>query len=121
MVSSSIQRIGTSDPRMPKVAVHNKVVCTSGLVDLEANVSEQTKNVLKEVDDLLEEAGASKSNLPTARIWLKNIVRDVSDMNDVWVDWMDPEDKPVRATAESPMARPDILAEIQVTAAAVAD
>lgn len=120
--SSSIQRIGTSDPRMSKVVVHNKVVYTSGLVDLKADgIEEQTKNVLKEVDDLLEKAGTSKSNVLTASIWLKDIERDFAGMNAVWVDWMDPQNKPVRATVESPMARPEILVEIQVTAAAVDD
>lgn len=119
--SSLVKRIGTSgDPRMSKVVVHNKVVYTSGLVDLtpSTDITEQTKNVLKEVDDLLEEAGTSKSNLLTASIWLKDIEKDFSEMNAVWVAWMDPENKPVRATVQSPMARPEILVEIQVTAAA---
>ena len=113
---------GTSDPRMSKVVVHNKVVYTSGLVDLNADgIEEQTKNVLKEVDDLLEEAGTSKANVLTASIWLKDIERDFAGMNAVWVDWMDPHNKPVRATVQSPMARSSILVEIQVTAAAVDD
>jgi len=73
---------------------------------------------LKEVDELLEMAGTSKSKLLTASIWLKDIEKDFAEMNDVWVDWMDPENKPVRATVESSMARPEILVEIQVTAAA---
>ena len=107
---------------MSKVVVHNNVVYTSGLVDLNGDgIKEQTKNVLAEVDELLEEAGTSKSNLLTASIWLKDIKEDFADMNEVWVDWMDPQNKPVRATVESPMARPEILVEIQVTAAAVTD
>lgn len=117
--STGIQRLGTSDPRMSKVVVHNQVVYTSGLVDLGgSDVKEQTQNVLKEVDELLEEAGTDKSNILTASIWLKDIEKDFATMNEVWVDWMDPDNKPVRATVESPMARPEILVEIQVTAAA---
>ncbi len=104
---------------MSKVVVHNQVVYTSGLVDLGgSDVKEQTQNVLKEVDELLEEAGTDKSNILTASIWLKDIEKDFATMNEVWVDWMDPDNKPVRATVESPMARPEILVEIQVTAAA---
>ena len=38
-------------------------------------------------------------------------------MNEVWVEWMDPDNKPVRATVEANMARPNLLVEIQVTAA----
>jgi enamine deaminase RidA (YjgF/YER057c/UK114 family) len=118
-LSSSIERIGTSDPRMSKVVVHNDVVYTSGLVDLQSGegIVEQTQNVLREVDELLAAAGTSKSELLTASIWLQNIEEDFAAMNEVWVDWMDPNNKPVRATVESPMARPDFLVEIQVTAA----
>ena len=104
---------------MSKVVVHNQVVYMSGLVDLTgSDVKEQTQNVLQEVDELLEEAGTEKSNILTASIWLKDIEKDFATMNEVWVDWMDPVNKPVRATVESPMARPEILVEIQVTAAA---
>ena len=107
---------------MSKVVVHNQVVYTSGLVDLKGvDIKEQTTNVLKEVDELLEEAGTSKSNLLSASIWLKDIHKDFAAMNEIWVAWMDPHSKPVRATVESPMARPEILVEIQVTAAASAD
>lgn len=81
------------------------------------SVQGQTKDVLKKVDGLLEEAGTSKSNLLTANIWLKDIDRDFKKMNEVWSGWVDPENKPVRATVQSPMARPQILVEIQVTAA----
>ena len=69
------------------------------------------------MDSLLEQAGTSKSNLLTAQIWLKDINRDFKGMNEVWNAWLDPENKPVRATVESQMARPQILVEVQVTAA----
>ena len=38
-------------------------------------------------------------------------------MNEVWCEWVDPENKPARATVQAEMARPAILVEIQVTAA----
>lgn len=72
--------------------------------------------MLAKVDDLLQQAGTSKSNLLTASIWLKDIGSDFRAMNEVWCGWVDPDNKPVRATVESPMARPQILVEIQVTA-----
>jgi enamine deaminase RidA (YjgF/YER057c/UK114 family) len=74
--------------------------------------------VLAKVVDLLGEAGSSKSKLLTASIWLKEIDRDFKGMNEVWNDWVDPENKPVRATVQAHMARPQILVEIQVTATA---
>lgn len=116
--AASITRINTDDPRMSKAVVHNGIVYLSGLIDASgADVTAQTKNVLKEVDGLLEKAGTSKSNILSASIWLKDIDKDFKAMNEVWIDWLDPEHKPVRATVQSPMALPQLLVEIQVTAA----
>ena len=44
-------------------------------------------------------------------------VQDFGDMNEEWIKWIDPENKPVRACVEAPMAHPDILFEVMVTAA----
>lgn len=116
--TASITRINTDDPRMSKAVVHNGIVYLSGLIDATgADVTAQTKTVLNEVDELLENAGTSKSNVLSASIWLKDIDSDFQAMNEVWINWLDPEHKPVRATVQSPMALPQILVEIQVTAA----
>ena len=105
---------------MSKIVVHNGIVYISGQTDATAdNIKEQTENTLKKVDDLLAQAGTSKSNLLTASIWLKDINRDFKGMNDVWNAWLDPENKPVRATVEANLARDILLVEVQVTAAKV--
>jgi enamine deaminase RidA (YjgF/YER057c/UK114 family) len=102
---------------MSKVVVHNGTVYMSGQTDTTSpDITGQTKNVLAKIDDLLAQAGTSKSNLLTASIWLKDIESDFKGMNATWNDWLDPENKPVRATVQSPMARPQILVEIQVSA-----
>ena len=82
-----------------------------------SSVTGQTKNVLAKIDNLLQQAGTSKQRLLTAQIWLKDIQQDFAPMNAVWSEWLDKENKPVRATTQAPMARPSILVEIQVTAA----
>lgn len=116
--SSRITRIGTDDPRMAKIVIHNGIVYISGQTDSGADdIEKQTRNVLSKVDNLLQQAGTSKSNLLTASIWLKDISRDFKGMNTVWNEWVDPNNKPVRATVESAMARPQLLIEVQVTAA----
>lgn len=98
--------------------VHNGIVHISGQTDATANsIEDQTKNVLAKIDSLLMEAGTSKSNLLTSSIWLKDIERDFKGMNLVWNKWLDPDNKPVRATVEAKMARPVLLIEVQVTAA----
>ena len=112
------QRIGTDDPRMSRIVIHNNIVYISGQTDgTTSDIKNQTANVLKKVDDLLAQANTDKSKLLTASIWLKDISRDFKEMNDVWNGWIDPNNKPVRATVEANMAREQLLIEVQVTAA----
>ena len=104
---------------MSKIVIHNGVVYTSGQTAGDAGdcVKAQTRATLDKVDALLKEAGTSKSHALSATIWLKDINRDFTAMNEVWNEWVDPENKPVRATVEAAMARDILLVEIQVTAA----
>ena len=104
---------------MSKIVIHNGVVYTSGQTAGDAGdcVKAQTRATLDKVDALLKEAGTSKSHALSATIWLKDINRDFKGMNEVWNNWVDPTNKPVRATVEAAMARPVLLVEIQVTAA----
>ena len=114
-----VVRLQTEDPRMSKIVIHNGVVYTSGQTAGDAGdcVKAQTQATLDKVDALLKEAGTSKSHALSATIWLKDINRDFKGMNEVWNAWVDPENKPVRATVEAAMARDVLLVEIQVTAA----
>mmetsp|Transcript_36609 Transcript_36609/g.62336 ORF Transcript_36609/g.62336 Transcript_36609/m.62336 type:complete len:153 (-) Transcript_36609:1073-1531(-) len=117
--SSNIVRLGTDIlPPMSQAVVHNGVVYLSGQIDGTAeDVVGQTKNVLAKVDKYLVEAGTDKSKLLTSTIWLKDIKKDFGAMNEVWNSWIDPNNKPVRATTEASLATPELLVEIQVTAA----
>lgn len=101
-LGSGIQRLGTDVlPTMSQAVVHNNIVYLSGQVDGSADdVVGQTKNVLAKVDQYLKEAGTDKSKLLTSTIWLKDIERDFGAMNQVWTEWMDPDNKPVRATTQ---------------------
>ena len=104
---------------MSKIVIHNGVVYTSGQTagDAGDDIRSQTQATLDKVDALLKEAGTSKSHALSATFWLKDINRDFAAMNEVWNAWVDPENKPVRATVEAAMARDVLLVEIQVTAA----
>jgi enamine deaminase RidA (YjgF/YER057c/UK114 family) len=114
-----IQRLGTdSNPNMCSAVVHNGILTTMGVVDVEGKtVQEQTQTILYKIDALLLEGGTSKANILTANIWLKDITNDFAPMNTVWVKWVDPNNKPTRATVEANLAFPSLLVEIQVTAA----
>ncbi|KAL7531671.1 hypothetical protein ACHAXR_004167 [Thalassiosira sp. AJA248-18] len=118
MTTTNITRLVTDDPRMSKIVIHNGVVYISGQTDATADdIQGQTTNTLAKVDDLLSQAGTSKSNILTASIWVKDINRDFKGMNDVWNKWVDPSNKPVRFCVEANMAREQLLVEVQVTAA----
>lgn len=117
-LNTGIQRLGTDVlPPMSQAVIHNNIVYLSGQVDATAeDVVGQTKNILAKVDKYLQEAGTDKSKLLTSAIWLKDIDRDFTAMNEVWNAWIDPNNKPVRATTEASLASPKMLVEIQVTA-----
>lgn len=116
---SQIQRIGTdANPNMASAVVHNGILTTMGVIDTSGgDIVSQTENVLAKIDELLKEGGTDKSKVLTANIWLKDIESGFGKMNEVWVKWIDPENKPVRACVEANMAFPNLLVEIQVTAA----
>uniref|UniRef100_A0A7S3VG87 Uncharacterized protein n=1 Tax=Chaetoceros debilis TaxID=122233 RepID=A0A7S3VG87_9STRA len=117
--SGGITRMGLDHPSMAQIVKYNGVVTISGQVDVDAkDIVGQTKNVLKQVDSLLEQAGTDKSKLLTANIWLKNAEKDFATVNSMWNEWIDEGNKPARATVEANMVSPDWLIEVQVSAAA---
>jgi len=85
--------------------------------DTSGTVGGQTKAILNRIDELLAKAGTDKKHLLTANIWLKDIASDFEAMNEQWISWVDAENKPVRATVQATLCSPDMLVEIQVTAA----
>ena len=116
--NEDILRIETTDPRMAQCVVHNGTVYISGQVDTEGtDVESQTQTILAKIDSILAKAGTNKSKLLSAQIWLKDIESGFQPMNSVWAQWLDPQNKPVRATVEAKLALPQLLVEIQVTAA----
>lgn len=113
----SIQRFETG-PRMSQAAVHGDSVYLAGVVADNrkgTSVADQTRQVLKRIDDLLAMAGSDKGRLLKATIWLRDIA-SFDEMNSVWDGWVVPGETPVRACVEARMAAPDILVEIQVEA-----
>ena len=101
--------------RFCEAVVVNNIVTTAGITGDGANVTEQAKHIVDQIDALLKEAGSSKSNLLTAAIWLRDIAH-FAEFNKVWDAWIDKNNMPVRATVESRLALPELLVEIQVTA-----
>jgi enamine deaminase RidA (YjgF/YER057c/UK114 family) len=114
----SIQRYEVG-ARMSKAVVHGDTVYLAGIVADAAkgkSVTEQTKDILAQIDGLLAKAGSDKSKLLTTNIWITDMA-NFAEMNAVWDAWVSPGNTPARATVEAKLAAADYKVEIMVVAA----
>ncbi len=103
---------------LSKVVEANGFVWTAGITpdDTSKDVTDQSRQVLKEIDRLLKLAGTDKSKVISATIWVPDIrLRD--KMNIAWNEWTGGQNLPGRACIEAKLADPLILVEIAVVAA----
>jgi len=113
---SRIIRTNT-DAVLSSAVEYHGFVYTSGIVARETtgDIRAQTRDVLDQIDELLETHGTDKTRLLQAQIWLKSI-GDRASFNEIWSAWLPEAGAPVRACVESPLAHPAYLVEIMVTA-----
>src|SRR6266581_4320744 len=93
-------------PRMSKAVTHGNTVYLAGIVadnPKGKSVSDQTKDIVRQIDGFLAKAGTDKANF--------------AEMNAVWDAWVSPGNTPARATVEAKLATPDYKVEIMVVAA----
>lgn len=119
---TTINRIRTG-PRMSKIVRYGGVIFLSGQTasgtEL-ADISSQTKEVLRRIDQLLAEAGSDRSHLLSATVYLRDIGHFAA-MNVEWEAWLAPGSAPARTTVEAKLASSTLLVEITVTAASFRD
>lgn len=113
----TIQRLA-SNARLSGAVVHGGLVYLSGQVpdNRQLDCAGQTEEVLGKLDALLQQAGSSRAQLLSVQIWLKDIERDFSAMNEVWTRWLPADAAPARATVEARLAAADVLVEIMAIA-----
>ena len=72
-------------PRMSQAVEHNGTVYLAGQVanDQNADIGEQTRQVLSKIDALLGKCGSDKSKLLWAQLWVTDM-RNFAAMNEVW-------------------------------------
>ena len=105
--------------RISRAVVHNDVVYLAGILALQkrgGSVAEQTRDILRMVDQLLAEAGTNKTMLLTANIFLADI-RTAEEMNEVWEEWLPEGCAPARTTVEGRATSREHAVKISVTAA----
>lgn len=115
---TEITRIAT-DNRRSRAVVYNGMVFIGGQTadDRSQDIRGQTVQTLAKIEKFLTDAGTDKTRLLTAQIWIKDLAKDFSGMNEIWDAWTAPGAAPTRATAQCEMGAPDVLVEIIVTAA----
>ena len=113
---ADIKRIETN-ARMSEAVICNGIVWLAGQVGKPGdNVTDQTREVLAQIDRLLAEAGSDKTRILSAQIWMADMA-NFAEMNAVWDAWVPAGHAPARATGESALATPDYKVEIIVVAA----
>ena len=101
---------------MSKAVEYHGFVFTQGMVarDLDADVTAQTRDILDQLDILLEQHGTDNTRLLAAQIWLKHI-EDREAVNGVWSSWLPTDGAPARACVQAVLADPRMLVEIMLT------
>ncbi len=113
----TIRRIDVGQ-RMSDIVIHNNTIYLAGQVGKPGtSVTEQTKDILASIDELLAKAGSDKTKILQAIIWLADM-STFAEMNAVWDGWVPQGNTPARATGEAKLAAPEYKVEIIITAAA---
>ncbi|WP_079420160.1 RidA family protein [Thiomonas intermedia] len=105
-------------PRLSEAAISAGTVYLAGQVPElrpDADLEDQTREVLGHIDRLLHECGSSKAHLLSVQIFLADIA-DIGRMNAVWDAWVAPGHTPPRATVQAALADPRWRLEIVVVA-----
>ena len=102
---------------MSQIVVHNNTIYLSGQVGDKnsKDVTTQTSEVLKKIEELLLQVGSNKNKILSANIYLSDISY-FEEMNKVWDNWLPENCAPARATVEAKLAFPEFLVEICIIA-----
>lgn len=105
-------------PRLSEATILGDRMYLSGMIpeDVTADITDQVKQALAEIDALLKKGGSDKTRILSAVIWLTDIA-DFAAMNEVWDAWVVPGQAPARATVQARLSDPAMKVEIMVVAA----
>ena len=107
-----------SDAQFSRIVAHGGIVHLAGqpAKDRSASVKAQTAEILRSIDALLKEAGTDKSQLLTTIIYLADM-RHKTQMDEAWLEWVDPHNTPARACVETRLGNLGSEVMIRVVAA----
>ena len=107
-----------------KAVVHNGVAYISGSVGFKPgttepifdDIREQARETFRQLENALVESGSSVNNLLMVRVYLEDIRRDFSAMNEEYARWVG-DHRPARTTVEAKLAIEGLLIEVDCIAA----
>jgi enamine deaminase RidA (YjgF/YER057c/UK114 family) len=99
--------------RRSRASVFGDLVFLAGQVadDKTGDITQQTREALAKVDDMLARAGTDKSRLLSVQIWLKSM-SDFAAMNTVYDAWVVQGQAPCRACGTAELADPSYRIEV---------
>lgn len=104
--------------RMSQAVRHGNTIYLAGQVgNAGDSVADQTRTCLEKVEALLTAMGTDNTRILQTTIWLADMA-DFAEMNAVWDAWVPEGHAPARACGEAKLARPELLVEVLVIAAA---
>lgn len=112
----SIQRHGTTRRYSDSVVHNGTVYLVEVPANLDADITEQTQNLLASVERTLAQAGSDKSRLLMVTIYLPDMA-DYDALNAVWDAWLPEGCAPSRACVQARLANPKFRVEMALTAA----
>ena len=99
-----------------QIVEHNGVVqCVATAPDTSAGMKGQTEQVLAKIDEYLAAAGTNKSKMLNAMVYIADMTK-WEEMQEAWMEWVDPDGCPVRACVEARLAG-EFLVEMVASAA----
>lgn len=93
--------------RMSKWVKHNGILRTQGLVGdfgkiPGSSTAQQTEEALAKLDDILQQAGVTRSHLLSVTIFIADISdKNFDEMNSVYDKWVDQKGLPTRICVEA--------------------
>ena len=117
-MAREIMRTG-GNGRRSKCVAYGGLVYVSGIttVDLQADVREQTRDVLDQIDKMLAANGSDKLRVVSASITLKDREHDYGEFNAVWDQWVSDGFEPARSVTGGKLALPEYRVKIALIAA----
>lgn len=106
------------EQRLSGAVVHGGLVWPAGQVADDAGLGAEgrTAAIFRQVEALLQQAGADKGRLLALAAVLAGI-SDAPAMNRAWGRWLDPAAEPARMTVQAPLVDPSRRVEITGVAA----